>query len=137
VVNELNSTIDALSYDRASGKLSRVGTVPTLPEGYAGSSTCADIHISICGKYLFASNRGHDSLAGYRINPADGSLALLGLTSTEGQCPRNFTVTPGYVLVANQDSDSIVVFSLDGSTGKLMPHGKAIEIPTPVCIIGS
>jgi 6-phosphogluconolactonase len=136
VINELNSTIDTFSYDPASGQLSRIATVQTLPVGYAGNSTCADIHISACGKYLFASNRGHDSLAGYRIDPADGSLELHGLTLTEGQCPRNFTVIPGYILVANQDSDSIVVFVLNGKTGELMPHGKAIEIPTPVCIIG-
>ncbi|MFH2115493.1 MAG: lactonase family protein, partial [Spirochaetota bacterium] len=137
VVNELNSTIDALSYDPSSGQLSRIATVSTLPVVYTGNSTCADIHISTTGKYLFASNRGHDSLAVYRISPADGTLKLLGTSSTGGACPRNFAISGEYCFVANQDSDSIVVFTLDENTGKLLRHGETIGIPTPVCIIGT
>jgi 6-phosphogluconolactonase len=137
VVNELNSTIDALSYKPVPGRFSRIATVSTLPEGYTGSSTCADIHIAPGGNFLLASNRGHDSLARFRISPVDGTLAYLGTTPTAGACPRSFTISGGYCMVANQDSDSIVVFSLDADSGELSPHGDAIEVPTPVCIIGN
>ncbi|MGD8113676.1 MAG: lactonase family protein [Sphaerochaetaceae bacterium] len=131
IINELDSTIDVLSYD-GKGRLTSLQSVSTLPENYEGNSTCADIRISSCGKYLLGSNRGHDSIVCYTINQREGTLETLGHTSTRGKCPRNFFTVDDTVLVANQDSDTITVFSLN--EGNLKDTGKSIEIPTPVCV---
>lgn len=137
VVNELDRSVTSLSFDARHGRLSEVQTLSTLPAGYAGANTCADIHISPDGKFLYASNRGHDSIVAYAIDEKAGTLQLIGHTSTGGKTPRNFAVDPtgSYLLVANQRSDSIVVFAIDRSTGKLSPTGQTASVPAPVCLL--
>jgi 6-phosphogluconolactonase len=131
-INELDSTIDVNSYDSESGKLTFIQSYSTLPIDYTGESTCADIRISSCGNYLLGSNRGHDSLVCYKIDTESGLLTTLNFTPTGGKCPRNFFTYDSAILVANQDSDRITIFSL--SDGNVEDTGNCIEVPTPVCI---
>lgn len=135
VINELGGTITSFTWDGAAGRLAEIQTVSTLPGGYTGPISCADIHLHPNGRFLYASNRGHDSLAIYRIDPATGRLALLGHESTRGQTPRNFSLTPDgdLLLVANQDSSTVVVFRVDSGSGRLT-HLATNEVPTPVCL---
>ncbi len=135
-VNELGSTVTASGYDAKTMRLSAFQEISTLPAGYSGSSTCADLHIGHSGQYLYASNRGHDSIAIYSIDPGTGRLAALGHESTRGGVPRNFTLdaTGQWMLVANQDTDQIVLFRVDQASGMLRYSGTELNIPTPVCV---
>ncbi len=136
LINELDSTLVSLSYDGRKGTFNVLQIVPTLPEGYRGESTCADVQVSPAGAFLYGSNRGHDSIAIYRINQRSGRLTCVGHESTRGQTPRSFGVDPTgrFLLAANQDSDTIVTFRIDPRTGKLLPTGHTAQVPTPVCV---
>jgi 6-phosphogluconolactonase len=136
VANELKSTITAFSYDRSRGALRKLGTVSTLPKDSSRANDAAEIHVHPSGKFLFASNRGHDSIAVFSINPKSGELALLRDVSTEGKTPRNFEIDPtgAFLFVANQDSGNIVVFRIDPQTGKLTPTGQVLSVPSPVSL---
>lgn len=136
LVNELDSTIAALTYDGDSGTFSHLHTVPTLPKYFAGKSTCADIQVAPSGHYVYASNRGHDSIVIYRVNQRSGALAYVGHQPTEGKTPRSFGIDPTgrFLLAANQDSDTIVSFRIDPDEGTLSPAGPAMPVPTPVCV---
>ncbi len=135
LVNELSSTVTVLKID-ASGFMEEIQTISTLPDGYEGSSTCADLHVLPSGKFLYASNRGHDSLAIFGIDQRTGTLVRKGIVSTKGRTPRNFAVDPSgrFVLAANQDTDNIVVFEVDHADGMLRANGVEISVPTPVCV---
>ncbi|MFN4179154.1 MAG: lactonase family protein [Armatimonadota bacterium] len=135
-INELNSTVTAYSYDDAKGILTELQTVSTLPEGFAGNNTTAEVQVHPTGKFLYGSNRGHDSIAIFAIDEATGKLTSVGHQSTQGKTPRNFGIDPTgtYLFAANQDSDNIVVFRIDPQTGRLEPSGRIIEVPTPVCV---
>lgn len=137
VVGELDSTVTAFSFDAASGAFSEMETLSLLPEGYTGQNTAADIHIHPSGKYLYASNRGQNSLAAFSIDPATGKLDSLGYTSTGGVTPRNFAIDPTgkFILAANQDSGSIYVLSLDPATGALSATGQEVSLPAPVNVL--
>ncbi|MEJ2163279.1 MAG: lactonase family protein [Robiginitalea sp.] len=136
VVNELSSSVSLLEKDSETGTYKIVQTLSTLPDEYSQENTCADIHISPDGKFLYASNRGHNSIAIFSIDPETGNLSALGHEHTEGETPRNFSLSPdgNYLLVANQDTDNIVAFRRDEQTGQLTYVDK-IEAPTPVCIL--
>jgi len=110
--------------------------VPTLPEGYEGESTCADVQVSPGGAFVYGSNRGHDSIVIYRINQRTGRLTTVSHQSTQGKTPRSFGIDPAgrFLLVANQDSDTVVTFQIEPKTGRLLPTGHAIQVPTPVCV---
>jgi len=134
VNNELGNTVSV--YDVASDEsLTQKQKISTLPEGWEGVSHTADIHTSIDGKFLYCSNRGHDSLAIYSIDQSDGTLTHIGNESTQGNTPRNFAMTPDgrYILAENQDSDSVVTFKIEDD-GTLTPTGSVLELPAPVCI---
>ena len=135
VVNELDCTV-TLVEKSDEGKFEVAGSVSTLPEGYAESNSCADIHISSDGKFVYASNRGHNSIAVFSVNPGDGSLTSVGHESTRGRTPRNFSLSPDgkYLLVANQRTNNIVSFRRDSETG-MMEFVDQIEAPKPVCIL--
>lgn len=134
VIQELTNTVTAFNYE--DGKLTEIEEVTTLPENFDGKSNCADIHISADGKFLYGSNRFSDTIVNYKIDEATGKLNLLGQTSVEGKTPRNFTISPTgkWVLVANQDSDNIVIFSRNTETGAIAPTGKEIKVSMPVCL---
>ena len=136
LINELNSTMTAFRYDGKQGTLEEMQTLSTLPEDFRGSSTCAEVQITPGGDLLYGSNRGHNSLVIYAIDPVHGTLRLLGHVNSRGSIPRNFTIDPSgnWVLVANQDSDNLAVFRIDYSNGGLIPTGDPIEVPTPVCV---
>jgi 6-phosphogluconolactonase len=136
VINELDSTITAFAYDKARGRLNEVQTIDTLPSGFRDRNSCADIHISPSGRFLYGSNRGHDSIAVFAIDPLTGKLTVVEHVPTGGKTPRNFAIDPsgGFLLAANQNSDNIVSFRIDPKRGTLQPTGHSIEIPTPVCL---
>jgi 6-phosphogluconolactonase len=137
VINELGNTITGFAYDAETGALEEIETVPTLPEGFDGENKTADIHITPSGKFLYGSNRGHDTLVIYRIDEETGKLTFVGHEPTQGKTPRNFAIDPTgqYLLAANRESDNIVIFRIDGETGKLEPTGQIVEVPAPVCIV--
>jgi len=137
VVNELNSTITSLKYDPAGGTLTEILTLSTLPVDFTGENTCADVHVHPDGRFVYASNRGHDSIAVLSIERGPGRLKLIQHQSALGKTPRNFAIHPSgrFLLAANQDSDSIQVFSMDPLTGKLAGSGKSLQINKPVCLL--
>lgn len=136
VINELDSTMSAFSYNGREGTLTEIETVSTLPSDFSGTSFCADVHVSPSGKFLYGSNRGHNSIVVFAIDQRTGKLTLVEHVSTEGNWPRNFTIDPSgaFLLVANQRSDNVVVFSIDPRTGQLKPTGVNEQIPSPVCL---
>jgi len=136
VINELNSTITAFSYNETRGSLKEVQTVSTLPEGFSGRNSCADIHVSPSGKFIYGSNRGHDSIVIFAIDIQTGKLTYVGHQPTQGSTPRNFAIDPTgtFLLAANQRSNNIVTFRINSQTGNLIPADSVIKIPSPVCI---
>ena len=111
-------------------------TVSTLPEGFTGENNSAEIAIDKAGRFLYASNRGNDSITQFAIDSNGGTLTKIEVTPTQGRTPRNFVIDPTgrYLLAANQDSDSIVIFQIDPHSGKLSPTGTTAKVPSPVCI---
>jgi 6-phosphogluconolactonase len=137
VIQELSSTIAVLSYDRQNGKLEPMQIVNTLPEGYYGpTNSCAEIQISPCGRFLYGSNRGHDSIVVFSIDPANGMLTEVQHVSTLGRHPRHFSLTPSgrHLFAANKDSDRVQVFRVDNASGKLASTGQFITIAQPTCV---
>jgi 6-phosphogluconolactonase len=136
IINELNSTVISATYDRDQGSLQTLQTYSTLPPNFTGPSTCADIQVSPRGDLLFASNRGHDSIAVFGIDKDPGKLSALGHQATGGKVPRSFGIDPTgtYLLVANQSSDSIVTLRIDHKLRKLLPTGIVTGVPTPTCV---
>jgi 6-phosphogluconolactonase len=136
VINELDSTITRLDYDAASGKMSAAQTLSTLPAAFQGRNITAEVVVHPDGTLLFGSNRGHDSIAAFRIDPATGALTALGHTPTGGKTPRNFAIDPtgAYLLAANQESDTIAVFRIDRASGRLDLVGRPVSVPRPVCL---
>jgi 6-phosphogluconolactonase len=134
VINELNSTVTAF---KNSGKeWQEFQTISTIPEDYSGTNFCADIHVSSDGRFLYGSNRGHNSIAVYKINGSTKELEWLSSVSTEGDWPRNFTLSPDgrFMIIANQRSNNISVFSIDQENGIPVFTGKKLNIPSPVCL---
>jgi len=137
VINEMRSTLTVCSYDALKGRLNALQSVSTLPQTFKGHNTCAEVQIHPSGKFLYASNRGHDSLAIFSIDPDSGLLASLGHQSVEGKTPRHFALDPTgtWLLTENQDSNNLVVFRVDTSTGKLAATGNTIEVGSPACAV--
>lgn len=137
VNNEMTSTVTAFRYDPDRGALETIHTLSTLPEGFDGSrNSTAEIAVHPNGRFLYVSNRGHDSIAGFAIDAETGRLTSIGHTPTGGRTPRNFAIhhSGARLLAANQGSDSIVEFQIDAGTGKLEPTGLTYSVPKPVCI---
>ena len=136
LINELNSTMTAYAYDAARGKLSELQTLPTLPEGFAGESSCAEVQVAPSGRFLYGSNRGHDSIVIYALDPEAGTMRLVGHEGTRGHIPRNFTLSPrgDFVAAANQDSNTVVMFRVDPEKGTLEATGSVVEAGTPICV---
>ncbi len=136
LINELNSTMTAFAYDAETGALTELQTLSTLPPGFTEHTSCAEVQITPDGRFLYGSNRGHDSLVIYAIDPRTGLMTLVGHESTRGHIPRNFEVGPTgtFLIAANQDTDNLVPFRLDPETGLLTATGQSIEAPTPICV---
>ncbi len=140
VINELNSTMTALSWDSASGELTELQNVTTLPDGWSGRKWSAQVVVHPSGKFVYGSNRGSggdsDDIVTYRIDEQTGLLTLAGHTGTQGQVPRNFNIDPtGRVLIcAHQDSPNVVPFWIDQATGALTPTGQTLEVANVICV---
>ncbi len=137
LITEMGSTIIAYAYDAVQGTFTELQTISALPPDFDGRSTCADIHVAPSGKFLYGSNRGHDSLVIYAIDAATGLLTYVGHTPTQGKTPRNFAIDPTgtYLFAANQDSGTIVAFRINPETGRLTPTGHITTVPWPVCVL--
>jgi 6-phosphogluconolactonase len=136
VINELNSTMVAFAYDASRGVLTELQTIRTIPEDFTETNYCADVHVSPSGKFLYGSNRGHDSIVTFRIAEDTGRLTYLGCEPSQGKWPRNFALDPSgnYLLAANQNSDNLVVFRIDPETGQPLATGHVVQVPKPVCV---
>jgi 6-phosphogluconolactonase len=134
VLDEMGSKIAAFGYN--NGTLSPLQTISSLPKDFSGENEAAEIEVAPSGKFLYASNRGHDSIAVFAIDPANGTLTLIEYAKTQGSSPRNFAIDPtgALLLAANEKSDDIVVFRIDQQTGRLKPTGTTLDIAQPVCI---
>jgi 6-phosphogluconolactonase len=134
VVSELSSTVTAFRYGKGPGSLHEIQTVSTLPQDFSGRNDTAEITVHPNGKFLYASNRGHDSIAIFAIHAKKGTLTSVARVLTGGKEPRHFTIDPSgnFLLVENQFSNNIVVFKLDPATGGLTPTGQVMEVPSPV-----
>lgn len=135
-INERNSSMTVLRYDASAGTLHELQTLSTLPDDFAGSNSCADVQLHPSGAFLYGSNRGHDSIAIFAIDPATGLLTSKGHHSTGGRTPRNFAIDPSgtFLLAANQDSSTVVTLRIDQQTGALSETGQIANVPTPVCL---
>jgi 6-phosphogluconolactonase len=136
VLSEIASTVTVFSYKAKTGAFSPLQTISTLPNDYSGKNDAAEIAVYPSGKFLYTSNRGHDSIAVFGIDPKKGTLRSLGQVLTGGKTPRHFAIDPtgAYLLAENQESNNVVVFHIDPATGSLTPTGQTIQVPSPVCI---
>jgi 6-phosphogluconolactonase len=137
VINELDSTLAVFAYDAESGHMRPVQTVSTLPDDYSGESTTAAVVVAPSGRFVYGSNRGHDSVAAFAVDQGSGQLTLLGHTPTGGRTPRDVNLDPTgtFLLAANQNSDSITTFRVDARTGALEPTGHVAQAPSPVRVL--
>jgi len=135
VVSELACSVTVVTMN-TDGSFTTVETVSALPPGYDKPNTCADIHISKDGRFLYASNRGYNSIAIFSVDPKNGRIVQIGQEPTRGDGPRNFTLSPdgNYLLVANQNTQDIVAFRRDPKTGKLQ-FADQIKAFKPVCLL--
>lgn len=136
VINEILCTMTAFKYDAGKGELTEIQTITTLPEPVKPGYSTAEVVAHPSGKFLYGSNRGHDTIAVYAIDQATGKLTTVEHESTQGKMPRNFAIDPTgtYLLAENQGSGTIVVFKIDPATGKLDATGHKVEVPSPVCV---
>jgi len=137
VIGELSNTIAVFGYDPAKGELAPLETVKTLPEGFTGTSYTAEVEVSPDGRFLYGSNRGHDSLVVFRIDAASGRLALAGHVPVGGAWPRHFTIDSrgGVLLAAHQRSATIAFFRLDPASGMPKPFGASVAVDRPACLL--
>ncbi|MBI1794953.1 MAG: lactonase family protein [Chloroflexi bacterium] len=135
LINELNSTMTVLTYNIETGTATQIQTLSTLPEGYEGPNSCAEVWVHPSGKFVYGSNRGHDSIAIFAIEAGTGRLRLVGHEPTRGKTPRYFVLDPigRFLLVANQNSNTVVNFQINTHTGRLS-YLQHIDVPKPVCV---
>jgi 6-phosphogluconolactonase len=136
VNNELDSTVTAFAYNTDDGKLESLQTLSTLPNDFQGSNSTAEVQVHPSGKFVYVSNRGHDSLAIFAVDQATGELTAAGHQPSGGKTPRNFGIHPSgkFILSANQQTGNVVVLKVNMETGKLEPTGTEVQVPQPVCV---
>ncbi len=137
LINEMGSTLTTFAYDAKQGTLKELQSLSTLPEKFDGNSTCAEVQVHPSGKFVYGSNRGHDSIAVFGFDSASGKLTCVEHQSTQGKTPRHFAIDPTgqWLLAENQASDSVVVFRVDSTTGRLSPTGQTVSVGAPVCAL--
>jgi 6-phosphogluconolactonase len=135
-INEIASTVTAFSWDSEKGALSEIQTTTTLPDGFVGNNSTAEVQVHPSGRFLYGSNRGHDSIAVFSIDSATGRLTAVETESTRGKTPRNFGIHPSgnWLIAANQNSGTLSVYRIDRQTGRLEPVGEPVECASPVCV---
>jgi len=136
VINEMKNTVTAFSYNPETGALTTIQTVPTLPKSFKGQSWTAEVVVHPSGKFLYGSNRGHNSLAAFAVDSETGKLTPRGHQAKNIKTPRNFAIDPTgtYLLAANQDSGNVTIFRINQATGDLTPTGTVVDVPFPVCV---
>ena len=136
-VCEMGSSVAVFSYDPAKGSLTPVQTISNLPSDFKGVNNSAEIEVDRSGRFLYASNRGNDSITAFAIDPVKGTLTNVQVVPTQGNMPRNFAIDPTgkYLIAANQKSNNMVVFSIDPKDGQLKPAGQTLDISSPVDIL--
>jgi 6-phosphogluconolactonase len=136
VINERDCSLTGFDYDKDRGVLTSIQTISTLPEERQPGFSTAEVRVHGNGRFLYGSNRGHNSIAIFSIDQNTGRLTPVGFQSTLGKTPRNFRIDPTgkFLLAANQDSGTVVVFEIDPATGKLKPNGQVAQVPSPVCV---
>ncbi|WAL81228.1 lactonase family protein [Pandoraea sp. XJJ-1] len=139
IVNELDSTVTTYAYDGASGALSPKQIVSALPDTFTGNSRASEIEVAPSGRFVYSSNRGHDSISVFSVDAQTGHLTFVEATSTQGKTPRFFRIAPGgqCLYALNEASDSIVAFAINDKTGKLTPTGFKAATGSPVCMVFS
>jgi len=139
VVNELDSTVTSYRLDTATGALQALQILSALPDTFTGNSRASEIMLAPNGHTLYASNRGYDSIAVFRIDSHTGCLTFVEATPSEGHTPRFFTLSPSgkFLWVLNEDSDSMVSFAVQADTGQLRPTGFSVRCGSPVCMVFS
>jgi|HubBroStandDraft_6_1064221.scaffolds.fasta_scaffold04791_7 6-phosphogluconolactonase len=137
LVNEMASTVTVFGFSASSGRLQEQQSISTLPADFKGENTTAEIEVNRQGRFLYASNRGDDSIAVFAINPQDGKLTFVERVPTGGKTPRHFTLDPTgkWLFVANQDSNSISIFRVNPDNGRLTPTSHTLQVSTPVCVV--
>jgi 6-phosphogluconolactonase len=137
LLNEMGSRVTVFSYDRAKGELKELQNISTLPDNFQGEDNSAEIEVDRTGRFLYASNRGDDSITVFSIDQKNGKLTTVQRTPTQGKIPRNFKIDPSgqYLFAANQNSNNIVVLKIHDRTGKLSPTGRVLDVPSPVCLL--
>ena len=137
VINEMGSTMTVFNYDAAKGALQEIQNISTLPADFTRPSTCAEVAVHPNGRFIYGSNRGHDSIVVYAVDEISGKLTLLQHQSTRGETPRGFTLDPTgrWLLAGNQSSNNIYVFRVDPQTGRLTPTEEKIEVGSPSCMV--
>ena len=135
-VNEMGSSVTSFSYDPGRGRLHELQTISMLPKDFSGKNDAAEIQVHPNGKFLYASNRGHDSIAVFSIDPKKGTLTPVEYVPTQGKAPRYFTIDPtgSRLFVANQNSGNIVMFKINQANGRLTASGQVLEVGSPVCV---
>jgi 6-phosphogluconolactonase len=134
-INELLNSVTVFDYDAGTGTLSPKQTISTLPDGFKGTSHCADVKVTPDGRYLYGTNRGHDSIAAYQVE-GDGRLSLIAVTPSLGKGPQNLAIMPdgAWLLCGNMPGNNVAVFRIDGKTGRLTSAGEPVQQPSPSCI---
>jgi 6-phosphogluconolactonase len=137
VINELDNTVSACAFEASTGGLTTLHSLPTLPADWTGKNTTAEIQVHPNGKFVYASNRGHDSIAVFSRDPASGKLAPVGIFPCGGKTPRHFTISPDgkWLLCAHQDSNTLASLPLDPATGKLGAPTATVTAPNPICLL--
>ncbi len=138
VINELASTLTVFGYDARRGVLNTLQTVSTLPADYTGkNNSTAEVQVHPSGNFVYGSNRGHDSIAVFAVDPPSGKLSLVQHQSTLGKMPRHFTLDPAgnWLIAENQETDNMAIYSVDKSTGRLTPTGQVLSVGAPVCAV--
>jgi len=137
VNSEMGSLVTVFAYDPAQGSLKDLQTISTLPKDFTETNNTAEVEVHPNGRFLYVSNRGHDSIAVFSINPGDGKLTFVEHVATQGKTPRNIAIDPtgAYLFAANQNTDNIVLFRIDQKTGRLTPSGAVLEVDAPVSLV--
>ena len=135
-VNEMGSSVTSFSFAPAEGSFHELQTISMLPKDFSGKNDAAEIQVHPNGKFLYASNRGHDSIAVFSIDPKKGTLTPVEYVPTQGKAPRYFTIDPtgSRLFVANQNSGNIAIFKINQANGRLTASGQVLEVGSPVCV---
>jgi len=137
LLDEIASTFTVFAYDAQRGSLRELQTISTLPSEFKGDNLCAEVQVDVAGKFVYGSNRGHDSIAVFAVDPSSGKLTLVERVASQGKTPRYFALDPTghWLLAENQESNNLVVFPVAAQTGRLGAPMQTVAVGSPVCAV--